>query len=51
MLYQHNSIGIRMEAVNRCLARQKRYYRENYPGMVVENCGIDDLILMMTGGR
>lgn len=35
----------------RCLARQKRYYRENYPGMVVENCGIDDLILMMTGGR
>lgn len=34
-----------------CLTNQKQYYLENYPGMVVENCGIDELILMMTGGK
>lgn len=35
----------------RCLTNQKRYYLENYPGMVIESCGIDDLILLMTGGK
>ncbi|MGN0313203.1 MAG: ABC transporter ATP-binding protein, partial [Fusicatenibacter sp.] len=35
----------------RCLTNQKQYYLENYPGMVIEHCGIDDLILMMTGGK
>lgn len=34
-----------------CLTNQKQFYAENYPGMVIENCGIDDLILMMTGGE
>lgn len=34
-----------------CLTDQKQYYVENYPGMVIESCGIDDLILIMTGGK
>ena len=34
-----------------CLTDQKKFYLENYPGMVIENCGIDDLILLMTGGK
>lgn len=34
-----------------CLTNQKQFYLENYPGMVIEKCGIDDIILMMTGGR
>lgn len=33
-----------------CFTNQKSYYRENYPGIVIENGGIDELILMMTGG-
>ena len=35
----------------RCLTNQKQFYMENYPGMVIEKCGIDDLILGMTGGK
>lgn len=35
----------------KCLTNQRRYYAENYPGLVVEKCGIDDLILGMTGGK
>ena len=34
-----------------CLTNQKQYYIDNYPGMVIEKCGIDDLILVMTGGK
>lgn len=34
-----------------CITNQKQYYAENYPGMVIENGKIDDLILMMTGGK
>lgn len=34
-----------------CLTNRKCYYRENYPQMVVENAGIDDLILLMSGGK
>ena len=34
-----------------CLTNQKRYYLENYPKVVVENGNIDELILMMTGGK
>ncbi|MGN1417413.1 MAG: ABC transporter ATP-binding protein [Oscillospiraceae bacterium] len=34
-----------------CLTDQKKFYIENYPGTVIENCGIDDLILLMTGGK
>ncbi|MDO4491718.1 MAG: ABC transporter ATP-binding protein [Lachnospiraceae bacterium] len=33
------------------LTDQKQFYKENYPELVIENCGIDDLILMMTGGE
>ena len=34
----------------RCLTDQKQFYQENYPQIAVEQGGIDDLILMMTGG-
>lgn len=34
-----------------CFTNEKQYYAENYPGILVENGGIDDLILMMTGGK
>ena len=34
-----------------CLTNQKQYYIENYPKVVVENGNIDELILLMTGGR
>lgn len=34
-----------------CLTDQKQFYLENYPELVVENCGIDELILLMTGGK
>lgn len=34
-----------------CLTDQKRYYRENYPDIVVENGSLDETITMMTGGE
>ena len=34
-----------------CLTNQRQYYQENYPGIVVEKGNIDDLIMMMIGGR
>lgn len=34
-----------------CLTNQKQYYIENYPKAVVENGNIDELILLMTGGK
>jgi ABC-2 type transport system ATP-binding protein len=34
-----------------CFTNEKQYYVENYPGIVVENGRIDDLILMLTGGK
>ena len=34
-----------------CFTNEKQYYVENYPGIVIENGNIDDLILMMTGGQ
>lgn len=33
-----------------CLTGHRQFYQENYPGIVVEDGGIDELILMMTGG-
>lgn len=33
-----------------CITKQKQYYKENYPQIVVENANIDELILMLTGG-
>ena len=34
-----------------CLTNQKQFYVENYPDLVVEQGGIDDLILYMIGGN
>ena len=34
-----------------CFTNEKQFYVENYPGIVMENGNIDDLILMMTGGK
>ncbi len=34
-----------------CFTNQKQFYAENYPAVVIENGRIDDLILMMTGGK
>ncbi|HKM34323.1 MAG TPA: ABC transporter ATP-binding protein [Lachnospiraceae bacterium] len=34
-----------------CFTSEKQYYIDNYPGIVVEKGGIDDLILMLTGGK
>lgn len=33
-----------------CFTNHKDYYQQNYPGIIVENGNIDELILMMTGG-
>ena len=34
-----------------CFTDEKQFYAENYPGIVIERGKIDDLILMMTGGK
>ncbi len=34
-----------------CFTDEKQYYAENYPGIVIENGSIDELILMLTGGK
>ncbi len=34
-----------------CFTNEKQFYVENYPGIIIENGKIDDLILMMTGGK
>lgn len=34
-----------------CLTNQKQFYLENYPELVVEQGGIDDLVLYMIGGN
>ena len=34
-----------------CFTNEKQFYAENYPGIVMASGGIDDLILMMTGGN
>lgn len=33
-----------------CFTKEKRFYQDNYPGIVIENGSIDELILMMSGG-
>lgn len=33
-----------------CLTDQRQFYAENYPDIVIENGGIDDLIVMMSEG-
>ena len=35
----------------RCLTKEKQFFQENYPGLVIERAGIDDLILMLTRGK
>lgn len=32
----------------RCLTDEKQFYAENYPSIVIENSGIDEMILMLT---
>lgn len=34
-----------------CFTNEKQFYAENYPGIVMESGNLDDLILMMTGGK
>ena len=34
-----------------CFTNEKQFYVENYPNIVIENGNIDELILMMTGGK
>ncbi|MCR5250419.1 MAG: ABC transporter ATP-binding protein [Lachnospiraceae bacterium] len=34
-----------------CLTKEKQYYIENYPNMVVENSSIDDIIVLTLGGN
>lgn len=51
-LEQKYIIGWKKESYGYCcLTNQKQYFIDNYPGMVIEKCGIDDLILVMTGGK
>lgn len=45
-------LAVRKEAFGySCLTNQKQFYLENYPGTVIEPCGIDALILLTTGGK
>ena len=34
-----------------CLTKEKQFYLDNYPNMVVENSNIDDMIVLMLGGK
>lgn len=34
-----------------CLTDQGRFYKENYPDLIVENGSLDETITMMTGGK
>lgn len=34
-----------------CITGERQFYQENYPDVVIEKSGIDELILMMTGGN
>lgn len=34
-----------------CFTKEKRFYQDNYPGIVIEKGNIDELILMLTGGE
>lgn len=34
-----------------CFTDDKQYYLDNYPGIIVENGSLDDLILVMAGGK
>lgn len=34
-----------------CLTKEKKFYLENYPDIVIENGNIDELIVMMSGGN
>ena len=45
-------IKIKKEAYGyRCLTDQRQYYLDNYPGIALEKGNIDDLIVMMIGGK
>lgn len=45
-------LRVKREPYGYCaLTDQKQFYMENYPGAVIENSGIDEMIMMMTGGN
>lgn len=33
-----------------CLTKERQYYQENYPSVVAERCGLDQVQIMLTGG-
>lgn len=35
----------------RCLTKQRRFYHENYPDIVIEKANIDEIVLMLMGGN
>lgn len=35
----------------RCLTRERRFYQENFPDVIAEACGIDEIQIMLTGGQ
>ena len=44
---QKYMIAVRKEEYGyRCLTNEKQFYLENYPDIVIEKSGIDELILM-----
>ncbi len=34
-----------------CLTNEKQYYLDNYPNIVIENNDIDNMIVLMLGGK
>lgn len=34
-----------------CLTKERQFYQENFPGIAVEMCGIDEIEIMLTGGK
>lgn len=41
--YKEEDFGVK------ALVKEKQYYLDNYPNVIIENSGIDDLIIMLTG--
>ena len=45
-------VASRKESLNvTCLTGEKQYYIDNYPNIVVENSGLDDIIVLTLGGN
>lgn len=51
-LDKQHILGVRKENFGySCFADDRRFYEENYPGIVIQKGSIDDLILIMAGGE